>query len=345
MEKHLEPKSISFEYGGKEITLETGRIARQANAAVLVSVDQTQVLTTVVARKEADPKKDFFPLAVFYQEKFYAAGKIPGGYFKREARPTEKETLTSRLIDRPIRPLFPDEFKNDVQIMSTVISSDEEFSSDIAAMIGASAALSLTGVPFQGPIGAARVGFIDGSYVLNPSKKIMDESHLDMVVAGTSEAVLMVESEANELNEDLMLGAVLYGHKSMQIVIEKINEFKEMVGVEDWEIEKDAETPKYLKELESEFSSRIEDAFTIAKKSERSEAINSVRLDILEKYEDLDELSVGKVMDAFKKLEKQIVRRNILSGKPRIDGESKMLLLLQRNQKDQKLSTQFDLIF
>ena len=204
--------------------------------------------------------------------------------------------------------------------MSTVISSDEEFSSDIAAMIGASAALSLTGVPFQGPIGAARVGFIDGSYVLNPSKKIMDESHLDMVVAGTSEAVLMVESEANELNEDLMLGAVLYGHKSMQIVIEKINEFKEMVGVEDWEIEKDAETPKYLKELESEFSSRIEDAFTIAKKSERSEAINSVRLDILEKYEDLDELSVGKVMDAFKKLEKQIVRRNILSGKPRIDG-------------------------
>jgi len=320
VEKHLEPKSLSFEYGGKEITLETGRIARQANAAVLVSVDQTQVLTTVVARKEADPKKDFFPLAVFYQEKFYAAGKIPGGYFKREARPTEKETLTSRLIDRPIRPLFPDEFKNDVQIMSTVISSDEEFSSDIAAMIGASAALSLTGVPFQGPIGAARVGFIDGSYVLNPSKKIMDESHLDMVVAGTSEAVLMVESEANELNEDLMLGAVLYGHKSMQIVIEKINEFKEMVGVEDWEIEKDAETPKYLKELESEFSSRIEDAFTIAKKSERSEAINSVRLDILEKYEDLDELSVGKVMDAFKKLEKQIVRRNILSGKPRIDG-------------------------
>ena len=219
-----------------------------------------------------------------------------------------------------IRPLFPDEFKNDVQIMSTVISSDEEFSSDIAAMIGASAALSLTGVPFQGPIGAARVGFIDGSYVLNPSKKIMDESHLDMVVAGTSEAVLMVESEANELNEDLMLGAVLYGHKSMQIVIEKINEFKEMVGVEDWEIEKDVETPKYFKELESEFSSRIEDAFTIAKKSERSEAINSVRLDILEKYEDLDELSVGKVMDAFKKLEKQIVRRNILSGKPRIDG-------------------------
>ena len=180
MEKHLEPKSLSFEYGGKEITLETGRIARQATAAVLVTVDQTQVLTTVVAKKEADPGKDFFPLAVFYQEKFYAAGKIPGGYFKREARPTEKETLTSRLIDRPIRPLFPDEFKNDVQIMSTVISSDEEFSSDIAAMIGASAALSLSGVPFQGPIGAARVGFIDGSYALNPSKKIMDQSFLDL---------------------------------------------------------------------------------------------------------------------------------------------------------------------
>ena len=320
MEKHLEPKSLSFEYGGKEITLETGRIARQATAAVLVTVDQTQVLTTVVAKKEADPGKDFFPLAVFYQEKFYAAGKIPGGDFKREARPTEKETLTSRLIDRPIRPLFPDEFKNDVQIMSTVISSDEEFSSDIAAMIGASAALSLSGVPFQGPIGAARVGFIDGSYALNPSKKIMDQSFLDMVVAGTSEAVLMVESEASELNEDLMLGAVLFGHKSMQIVIDKIKEFKELVGVEDWIVEKDEETPRYFAELESDFSSKIEEAFTIAKKSDRSEAINAVRLEILEKYEDLDELATGKVMSAFKKLESQIVRKNILSGKPRIDG-------------------------
>ncbi len=320
MEKHLEPKSLSFEYGGKEITLETGRIARQATAAVLVTVDQTQVLTTVVAKKEADPGKDFFPLAVFYQEKFYAAGKIPGGYFKREARPTEKETLTSRLIDRPIRPLFPDEFKNDVQIMSTVISSDEEFSSDIAAMIGASAALSLSGVPFQGPIGAARVGFIDGSYALNPSKKIMDQSFLDMVVAGTSEAVLMVESEASELNEDLMLGAVLFGHKSMQIVIDKIKEFRELVGVEDWIVEKDEETPRYFAELESDFSSKIEEAFTIAKKSDRSEAINAVRLEILEKYEDLDELATGKVMSAFKKLESQIVRKNILSGKPRIDG-------------------------
>ena len=309
-----------LDWEGKKLVLETGKVARQADGAVLASIGETTVLCTVVFAKSAKPGQDFFPLTVNYQEKAYAAGKIPGGFFKREGRPTEKETLVCRLIDRPIRPLFPDEFKNDVQIMSTVISSDEEFSSDIAAMIGASAALSLTGVPFQGPIGAARVGFIDGSYVLNPSKKIMDESHLDMVVAGTSEAVLMVESEANELNEDLMLGAVLYGHKSMQIVIEKINEFKEMVGVEDWVIEKDAETPKYLEELESEFSSRIEDAFTIAKKSERSEAINSVRLDILEKYEDLDESSVGKVMDAFKKLEKQIVRKNILSGKPRIDG-------------------------
>ena len=204
--------------------------------------------------------------------------------------------------------------------MSTVISSDKEFSSDIAAMIGASAALSLSGVPFQGPIGAARVGFIDGSYALNPSKEIMDQSFLDMVVAGTSEAVLMVESEANELNEDLMLGAVLFGHKSMQIVIDKIKEFKEMVGVEDWVIEKDEETPRFLSELEADFSSKIEEAFTIAKKSERSEAINAVRLEILEKYEDLDELTIGKVMGAFKKLESQIVRKNILSGKPRIDG-------------------------
>ena len=204
--------------------------------------------------------------------------------------------------------------------MSTVISSDEEFSSDIAAMIGASAALSLSGVPFQGPIGAARVGFIDGSYALNPSKKIMDQSFLDMVVAGTSEAVLMVESEASELNEDLMLGAVLFGHKSMQIVIDKIKEFRELVGVEDWVVEKDEETPRYFAELESDFSSKIEEAFTIAKKSDRSEAINSVRLEILEKYEDLDELAIGKVMSAFKKLESQIVRKNILSGKPRIDG-------------------------
>ena len=169
MEKHLEPKSISFEYGGKEITLETGRIARQATAAVLVSVDQTQVLTTVVARKEADPKKDFFPLAVFYQEKFYAAGKIPGGYFKREARPTEQETLTSRLIDRPIRPLFPEDFKNEIQIFCTVLSSDKNINPDIASLIGASAALSISGVPFQGPLGAARVGFIDSNYVLNLS--------------------------------------------------------------------------------------------------------------------------------------------------------------------------------
>jgi polyribonucleotide nucleotidyltransferase len=204
--------------------------------------------------------------------------------------------------------------------MSTVISSDEEFSSDIAAMIGASAALSLSGVPFQGPIGAARVGFIDGSYALNPSKKIMDQSFLDMVVAGTSEAVLMVESEASELNEDLMLGAVLFGHKSMQIVIDKIKEFRELVGVEDWIVEKDEETPRYFAELESDFSSKIEEAFTIAKKSDRSEAINAVRLEILEKYEDLDELATGKVMSAFKKLESQIVRKNILSGKPRIDG-------------------------
>ena len=180
--------------------------------------------------------------------------------------------------------------------------------------------MSLSGVPFQGPIGAARVGFIDGSYALNPSKKIMDQSFLDMVVAGTSEAVLMVESEASELNEDLMLGAVLFGHKSMQIVIDKIKEFRELVGVEDWIVEKDEETPRYFAELESDFSSKIEEAFTIAKKSDRSEAINAVRLEILEKYEDLDELATGKVMSAFKKLESQIVRKNILSGKPRIDG-------------------------
>ena len=207
---NLESTSVEFQYGKQTVKIETNKIARQATAAVVVTIGDLVVLTTVVAKKEADPAKDFFPLAVFYQEKFYATGRIPGGFFKREARPTERETLTSRLIDRPIRPMFPDNFKNEIQVFCTVMSSDKKQNPDIASMIGASAALTISGVPFDGPMGAARVGFIDGEYVLNPSFEELNDSYLDMVVAGTDEAVLMVESEAKELNEDLMLGAVLF---------------------------------------------------------------------------------------------------------------------------------------
>ena len=257
MSIQLESQSISFDYGGHEVTLETGKVARQATAAVITSIGKTRVLTTVVANKKADPLKDFFPLAVFYQEKFYAAGKIPGGYFKREARPTEAETLTSRLIDRPIRPLFPDNFKNEVQIMCTVLSIDPDYTADIAAMIGASAALTISGIPFQGPLGAARVGFIDGNYVLNPSREELNDSFLDMVVGGTRDAVLMVESEAKELNEDLMLGAVLFAHQNMQVVIENCLKLKELVGNADWEIEEELDVPKFYDELKDKFLSLI----------------------------------------------------------------------------------------
>ena len=278
------------------------------------------VLTTVVAKKEADPKKDFFPLAVFYQEKFYSTGVIPGGFFKREARPTERETLTSRLIDRPIRPLFPEGFKNEVQIFCTVMSSGKDQNPDIAAMIGASAALCVAGVPFDGPMGAARVGFIDGNYVLNPSFEQQETSYLDMVVAGTEKAVLMVESEANELNEDLMLGAVLYGHQEMQAVINACLELKDKAGKEDWVISADEETPVYYSELTEKYTNQITEAFTIKDKSERSSAISSIKEDIVNSYPDADEIQLGKVLGAFKNLEKDIVRKNILSNQPRIDG-------------------------
>ena len=278
------------------------------------------VLTTVVAKKEADPKKDFFPLAVFYQEKFYSTGVIPGGFFKREARPTERETLTSRLIDRPIRPLFPEGFKNEVQIFCTVMSSGKDQNPDIAAMIGASAALCVAGVPFDGPMGAARVGFIDGNYVLNPSFEQQETSYLDMVVAGTEKAVLMVESEANELNEDLMLGAVLYGHQEMQAVINACLELKDKAGKEDWVISADEETPVYYSELTEKYTNQITEAFTIKDKSERSSAISSIKEDIVNSYPDADEIQLGKVLGAFKNLEKNIVRKNILSNQPRIDG-------------------------
>ena len=317
---NLESTSVEFQYGKQTVKIETNKIARQATAAVLVTIGDLVVLTTVVAKKEADPAKDFFPLAVFYQEKFYATGRIPGGFFKREARPTERETLTSRLIDRPIRPMFPDHFTNEIQVFCTVMSSDKKQNPDIASMIGASAALTISGVPFDGPMGAARVGFIDGEYVLNPSFEELNDSYLDMVVAGTDEAVLMVESEAKELNEDLMLGAVLFGHQEMKAVITACNELKQKTGKEAWNIESVKEENNYYDELQSNHKDEIENAFKISNKAERNEALKEIRDKIKENYEELDELDMGKLMSEFKKLEKDIVRGNILNNQPRIDG-------------------------
>lgn len=232
-------KSIkkTFSFGRHQVTLETGEIARQADGAVLVTMDDTVVLVTCVGRREVKPGQDFFPLTVDYQEKTYAAGRIPGGFFKREGRPSEKEILTCRLIDRPLRPLFPSGFYNEVQVIATVLSINPEVDSDIPAMIGASAAVTLSGIPFEGPIGAARVGYIDGEFVLNPTKTELEVSKLNLVVAGTEQAVLMVESEANELPEDVMLGAVVYGHEQMQAAINAINELADEGGKDDWDWE------------------------------------------------------------------------------------------------------------
>ena len=317
---NLESTNVEFQYGNQQVKIETNKVARQATAAVVVTIGELVVLTTVVAKKEADPAKDFFPLAVFYQEKFYATGRIPGGFFKREARPTERETLTSRLIDRPIRPMFPEHFKNEVQIFCTVMSSDKKQNPDIAAMIGASAALTISGVPFDGPMGAARVGFIDGEYVLNPSFEELENSFLDMVVAGTDEAVLMVESEAKELNEDLMLGAVLFGHQEMKAVINACTQLKEKAGKEEWIIEEDDAQQNYYSEVEGKHKDKITEAFKISNKSERNDALADIKSKIVDEYSDLDELELGKVLSSFKELEKNIVRGNILNNMPRIDG-------------------------
>lgn len=312
--------TVEFEYGNRKYKIETGKVARQATASVMVSSGDLSVLTTVVAQKDNDPLKDFFPLAVFYQEKFYAAGRIPGGFFKREGRPTENETLVSRLIDRPIRPLFPSSFTNEVQVICTVMSADKDQNPDIASMIGASAALSISGIPFQGPIGAARVGFIDDSFVINPSNEQLKGSYLDMVVAGTKDAVLMVESEAKELDEDLMLGAVLFGHQEMQKVVDACNELKSKVNPDMWEVEEVPTIKEYETQISSNFLDEIENAFKIADKSSRGEAIGSVREKIKSSHEDLDELEQARLMTAFKNVEKSVVRKSILSNQPRIDG-------------------------
>ncbi len=317
----MDPITKTINLGKHKLTLETGRIARQANGAVLVSLDDTVVLVTVVGKKEVSPGQSFFPLTVDYQEKTYAAGKIPGGFFKREGRPSEKETLTCRLIDRPVRPLFPKGFLNEIQIIATVMSSDPEIDSDIPAMIGASAALSISGVPFQGPIGAARVGYLDGSYVLNPSKSELDTSLLNLVVAGTSDAVLMVESEANELAEDVMLGAVVFGHEQFAPVIDLIKELSQEVGKPQWVIENREENVTVIEKVKKMAEGPLKDAYQIQDKQSRSAKLAEIKDSVAEIYQDSEDSSeLSDALAAVSDLEHEIVRSKILNGEPRIDG-------------------------
>ncbi|CAN0288316.1 MAG: polyribonucleotide nucleotidyltransferase [Pseudohongiellaceae bacterium] len=316
------PVRKSFQYGGHEVTLETGKIARQATGSVVVSVGETMVLATVVGRKEANPGQPFFPLTVNYQEKTYAAGKIPGGFFKREGRPTEKETLTSRLIDRPIRPLFPKGFMNEVQVICTVISGGKNIDPDIPALIGASAALAISGIPFAEPIGAARVGYdAETGYILNPTYEQLETSQLDMVVAGTQSAVLMVESEAKQLSEDQMLGAVLFAHQEMQVVIGAINELKAEAGKPAWDWQPAEENASLKDKLAAAFANSVTDAYQISDKMERYDAIGKLKTQAIEQLVDEEAgISAGDVSEAFGKLEKSTVRNRILDGAPRIDG-------------------------
>jgi len=320
----VNPIIKQFEYGGQTVTLETGRIARQATGAVLTTMGKTSVLATVVGAKEAKPGMDFFPLMVLYQEKTYAAGKIPGGFFKREGRPSEKETLTSRLIDRPVRPLFPNGFKNEVQVVLTVMSSEKNVDPDICALIGASAALSISGIPFNGPIGGARVGFNqDQGYLLNPTYLDLQTSELDMVVAGTDEAVLMVESEANELPEDIMLGAVLYAHQEMQAVIQAVKELAADAGKPRWDWEPEAVNQDLEAAVAAQASDALTAAYQITDKQERVAAISAAKtatLEALVSSESEEGPDEGEIGDLLKKLEKKIVRGRVIAGEPRIDG-------------------------
>ncbi|GIU50340.1 MULTISPECIES: polyribonucleotide nucleotidyltransferase [Shewanella] len=317
----MNPIVKSFEYGQHTVTLETGVIARQADAAVLASMGDTTVLVTVVGKKAADPSRDFFPLTVNYQEKTYAAGKIPGGFFKREGRPSEDETLIARLIDRPIRPLFPNGFKNEVQVIITVVSVDPQIEPDMVAMIGTSAALSISGLPFNGPIGAARVGYIDGEYLLNPTVDQIAESDLDLVVAGTESAVLMVESEAKSLAEEIMLGAVTYGHDQQQVVVQAIAEFKAEAGKPAWDWTapvQDQDLVAQIKELAEE---GLTAAYQIEVKQDRYAQVGVVKAAakeaLIANNPDVDTREVDGLLGS---LEKKVVRGRIISGKPRIDG-------------------------
>ena len=316
------PVSKTFQYGNQTVTLETGKIARQATGAVVVKMGQTQVLATVVGRRQANPGQDFFPLTVNYQEKTYAIGKIPGGFFKREGRPTEKETLTSRLIDRPLRPLFPKGFMNEVQVVCTVVSAAKDEDADIAALIGASAALSISGIPFSGPIAAARIGYdAQTGYVLNPTNTQLATSLLDMVVAGTQSAVLMVESEAKQLTEDQMLGAVLYGQEAMQVVITAIKELAAEAGKPAWEWAPAVENETLKSALAEKYSAGVTAAYQVSDKMARYDAIGALQAQaVAELVNETTGFSEADVKSAFGKLEKSTVRHRILDGAPRIDG-------------------------
>jgi len=321
----LNPITKTFTYGQHEVTLETGEIARQAHGAVLCRMDDTIVLAAVTAAKEAKPGQEFFPLTVDYAERTYAAGKIPGGFFKREGRPTEKETLTSRLIDRPIRPLFPDGFYNEVQVVAQVLSLNPEVDSDIPAMIAVSAALTLSGIPFNGPIGACRVGYLNGQYVLNPTATQLKDSQLNLVVAGTEQGVMMVESEALELPEDVMLGGVVFGHEQMQAAINAINELAELAGKPAWDWQPPAKNEKLIARIAELAENDLREAFRIKQKQTRNTRLGEIRKDVLAKAM-ADAVPAGEVIDAnevkdiFFNLESKIVRSQILDGEPRIDG-------------------------
>ncbi|MCT8225678.1 polyribonucleotide nucleotidyltransferase [Proteus mirabilis] len=320
----LNPTVRKFQYGQHTVTLETGMMARQATAAVMVDMDGTAVFVTVVAKKKVKEGQDFFPLTVNYQERSYAAGRIPGSFFRREGRPGEGETLIARLIDRPLRPLFPEGFLNEIQVVATVVSVNPQVNPDIVAMIGASAALSLSGVPFNGPIGGARVGFIDGQYVLNPTVDELKISKLDLVVAGTAGAVLMVESEADLLSEEQMLGAVVFGHEQQQVVIENINALVAEVGKEKWDWAPEPINQPLHDRIAQLAQTRIGDAYRITEKQERYEQIDAIRDEVISTLLAEDEsLDEGEIIEIFSSLEKKIVRARVLAGEPRIDGREK----------------------
>ena len=323
----LNPIVRQFQYGQHTVTLETGMMARQATAAVMASMDDTAVFVTVVGQKKAKPGQDFFPLTVNYQERTYAAGRIPGSFFRREGRPSEGETLIARLIDRPVRPLFPEGFVNEVQVIATVVSVNPQVNPDIVAMIGASAALALSGLPFNGPIGSARVGYINDQYVLNPTADEIKQSRLDLVVAGTQNAVLMVESEADILTEDQMLGAVVFGHEQQQIVIENINSLVAEAGKPRWDWQPEPANDALIARVAALAEARISDAYRITDKQERYTQVGVIKDEtiaaLLAEDETLDDAEIGDIVHS---LEKNVVRTRILNGEPRIDGREKDMI-------------------
>ncbi|MCH8263611.1 MAG: polyribonucleotide nucleotidyltransferase, partial [Proteobacteria bacterium] len=310
-----------FQFGDHTVVLETGKIARQASS-VIVSMGDTVVMVNCVAKKEVDQGRDFFPLTVDYQERTYAAGKIPGGFFKREGRPSEKETLTCRLIDRPLRPLFPKGFRNEVQIVATVMSLDPQINADIPALIGASAAVALTGAPFNGPVGAARVGYIDGNYIVNPSSDQLLDSDLNLVVAGTSTSVLMVESEARQLSEEVMLGAVMFGHEQFKVAIENITALAEEVGVVAWDWQPEVKDQALADEVASRSADLLREAYAITDKLNRKDRISEIRNEVVEVMTEGEDpkWSASEINNEISNLESHIVRSSILAGENRIDG-------------------------